>query len=82
MNREERLLDICADVMNVDRSTITLETTRKELEEFDSLSIVQILAELEEAFSTANQGRNTAEGQDEKNQGLFKPAGEVTGPNR
>ncbi len=50
MNREEQLLDICADVMDVDRSTITLETTRGELGEFDSLSVIQILAEIEELF--------------------------------
>lgn len=50
MNREEQLLDICADVMDVDRSTITLETTRGELGEFDSLSVIQILAEIEEVF--------------------------------
>ena len=50
MNREEKLLDICADVMNVDRGSITLKTSRNELGEFDSLSIIQILTEMEDLF--------------------------------
>lgn len=50
MGNEEKLLNICADVMDLDVNTLTLETTRDELDEFDSLSIIQIIAEMEETF--------------------------------
>lgn len=66
MTREEQLLDICADVMNVDRSAITCETTRGELGEFDSLSIIQILAEMEELFQQSIKEETLREAKIEK----------------
>ena len=50
MENQKKLLEICAEVMDVELDSITLDTTREELDEFDSLAIVQVLAEMEDAF--------------------------------
>ena len=50
MENNQKLLQICSEVMDVALDSITLDTTRDELDEFDSLAIVQILAEMEDSF--------------------------------
>lgn len=52
MTKEEILIQICADVMDIDISTISLESTRDEIGEFDSLSIIQVIDEMEDRFGT------------------------------
>ncbi len=50
MNNETKLLEICAEIMGIDVGTLSLETSRDDLGEFDSLSVIQIIAEMEEQF--------------------------------
>ena len=47
MANEEKLLDICADVLCVDRDSITMDEEREDL---DSLAILQIASEMENVF--------------------------------
>ena len=53
MTNEEKLIEICADVMSVDVAKLSLETNRDELGEFDSLAIIQIIAEMEDKFGVS-----------------------------
>lgn len=50
MNREEKLLAIAADILDMDQSELTLESSRNDIEDFDSLSVIQIIAEMCDAF--------------------------------
>ncbi|MBR0514245.1 MAG: acyl carrier protein [Clostridia bacterium] len=50
MNREEKLLEIAADILDVEKDELTLDSKREDIETFDSLSIVQIIAEMSDAF--------------------------------
>lgn len=52
MTKEEILLQICADVMDIDISSISLDSTRDDIGEFDSLSIIQVIDEMEDRFGT------------------------------
>ena len=47
MKNEEKLLDICAEVLFVDRDTLVIDEERDDL---DSLAILQIAAEMENVF--------------------------------
>ena len=51
MTNEEKICHICADVMGLEKASVTLTTSRNELSEFDSLSIIQVIAEMEDKFS-------------------------------
>ena len=46
MTREEKLIDICAEVLMVEPQKLSLDTTRDEVDTFDSLAIVMIVSEL------------------------------------
>lgn len=50
MNNEQKIIKLCAEIMGVEENELSLETSRDELDEFDSLSIVQIIGEMEEVF--------------------------------
>ena len=50
MTNEDRLIKICADVLNVDPSEVSLETECGEGGDFDSLTIVMIIAEMQDTF--------------------------------
>lgn len=50
MTNEDRLIKICADVLNVDPSEVSLETECGEDGDFDSLTIVMIIAEIQDTF--------------------------------
>ncbi|AEV70518.1 acyl carrier protein [Acetivibrio clariflavus] len=47
----EKLLDIVAEVLNVDKSQISLNTSRDEIAAWDSLNHVRLIAELEEQLN-------------------------------
>lgn len=47
---EERLLDIFAEVLDVDVETLTMDSTRDDIEEWDSLAMVELVGEIEHAF--------------------------------
>lgn len=51
MNQEEKLLQIFAEVLDVEIDNISLETTRDDLEEWDSLAMVELVGEIEDKFS-------------------------------
>lgn len=46
----EKLIDIIAEVLYIDKSTLTAESNRESIEEWDSLAHIQIVAELEDVF--------------------------------
>lgn len=46
MNYENKLLDICAEVLDIDRDNLSLDTERNTIENFDSLAILQIVDEM------------------------------------
>lgn len=51
MSCEEKLLQIFAEVLDVENDSITLDTTRDDLEEWDSLAMVELVGEIEDKFS-------------------------------
>lgn len=51
MSKEEKLLQIFAEVLDVDIAAVSLETNRDSLEEWDSLAMVELVGELEDKFS-------------------------------
>lgn len=51
--RELKVIEIVAEIIEVEKETLTLDSARKEIEEWDSLSHVQIIAELEDAFGVS-----------------------------
>lgn len=51
MNKTERVIEIIADIIGCDASTFSAGTLRDEVGDWDSLAHVQIVAELEDAFS-------------------------------
>ncbi|MGN0771755.1 MAG: acyl carrier protein [Christensenellales bacterium] len=46
----EKLVDIIAKVMNLDKSTLTMETSFKDDLDADSLDVVEIIMEVENEF--------------------------------
>ncbi|KYH34810.1 acyl carrier protein [Clostridium tepidiprofundi DSM 19306] len=46
----EELINIIADVLGIDKKDITINSRRDEIEEWDSLAHIQIIAEIEEQF--------------------------------
>ena len=51
MSKEEKLLQIFADVLDVKIENISLDTSRDDLEEWDSLAMVELIGEIEDKFS-------------------------------
>lgn len=47
---ETKLLEIVADILDVELEDITLVSTREEVEEWDSLGMVQLVGEVESEF--------------------------------
>lgn len=47
---EDKIIELIARVLNVPKSEVTLETEIGELDEWDSLRNVQIIAQLEKEF--------------------------------
>jgi acyl carrier protein len=47
----EKLLDIVAEVLNVDRSKIALDTLRDEMPSWDSFNHIRLIAEAEEQLN-------------------------------
>ena len=50
MTNEEKLIEICADILGVDPEEISLDTECDENGDFDSLTIVMIIAEMQNVF--------------------------------
>ena len=50
MVREKALLEFIADIMDVDASTISLDTAYGSIPEWDSLMQLQLISELEDEF--------------------------------
>ena len=50
MTNEEKIIAICADVIGVDASELSIDTVCEEQGDFDSLAIVMIIAEMSEVF--------------------------------
>lgn len=47
---KEKLLQTCAEVFCIDQEKLSIDTSQEDLEEWDSLAQVQLIAEIEEAF--------------------------------
>lgn len=50
MNNEQKLLGIFSEILEVEESSLTLNTARESMDDWDSLATVQLIAEIEEAF--------------------------------
>lgn len=50
MSPEEKLSTLCAEILCVDASGLTMETKRSDIPDLDSLAIIQIIAEMQEVF--------------------------------
>ena len=47
---EEKLLEIVSIVLGIDKNNINLNTNREDIEEWDSLNHIRLVAEVEEYF--------------------------------
>ena len=47
---EERLLEIFAEILDVDVEELSIDSTRDEIEEWDSLAMVELVGEIEHEF--------------------------------
>lgn len=50
MTNEEKILSICADVLNVDVSELSMDTACEDCDDLDSLAVVMIISEMESQF--------------------------------
>ena len=47
----EKLIELMADVLNLDKESISLETTRENIPAWDSLNHIRLVAEVEEQLN-------------------------------
>lgn len=50
MNYEEKLIAIVSEILDVPPEILSLETRRDQIADFDSLSVVMVIAEMCDAF--------------------------------
>jgi acyl carrier protein len=48
MTMEDKIIKIVAEILEMDEKRISLETTQQEIEEWDSLAHIRMIAEIEE----------------------------------
>jgi len=50
---EKKLLDVISDVLGIEKTKIFLETKRTDIEKWDSLAHIQLVAEIEDRFGVS-----------------------------
>jgi len=50
-NNTQKLLGICSEILEIEVTELSLETSRLVMEEWDSLAHIRLIAEMEEIFN-------------------------------